>query len=472
MLDPLSQIRKLTTTLMISGALNIILLMVFFYWTFKETIPTPYFELKPANKQEQQLPLALDHSNSDVIRYLRILPMERLITRLNQTQLIENGFTLRDLTLAILVDTHHFDLTRALMGFSLPEQKRTIIYGKRRNGQDAELTIYPGLSDKQFQAIINYATTERWPLTSQGLFLALRKQKSTNSSLVDAFYMTPEFLTVEMLFSRAEIPVDKKELLQTVIEGDWAILTAFVEQQRMHQDLSAARRQRFLLDYIQQKSKSAALLMLKTDEAVAVRKLDDMQVIAILNLLSEKKPESEKFAISLLTSPRSDAVWKAAAERLYAYAGEAMPEKYHHHAALSRFVSSSSSIIIASDASSQVAPSFVSPAAPRKLLTAPSLEVVPKGEQVSKMSAKVKPVSNVSRNNHLNRPTVHNILPPTMRAHEQASRSVKRERFYVVQEGDSLWKISKRFNVDIDQIRANNRLDSDFLKPGRPLVIP
>lgn len=467
MFDPLLQMRKLTMALMISVALNIILLMVFFYWTIKETIPTPYFELRPANKEEQQLPLAMDHSNSDVIRYLRILPMERLIARLNQTQLIENGYTLRDLTLACLIDVHHFDLERALKGYAQPDQKRNIVYGKRRNGQDAELTIYAGLSDKQFQAIIDFATTERWPLTTQGLFLALRKQKTDCPSLADAFFMTPEFLTVEMLFGRAEVPVKKKELLQMVIQGDWAMLSTFVEQQKVHQDLSAARRQRFLLDYIQHKSSTAALLMLKTDEAVAVRKLDDYQVIGILQLLENKSPEGEKFAISLLTSPRSDSVWKAAAERLYAYAGEPMPEKYHHHAALSRFVSNSAVMIVSDPPISNSAP--VSRPSSKKLfvLSAPS---VSQNSKTLSNASSVKSTSSAPPSPK-SRMSVHNILPPAMRTQEQA-RPAHRERFYVVQEGDSLWKIAKRFNVDVEQIKANNRLDSDFLKPGRPLVIP
>lgn len=470
MLDPLTQIRKLTTALMISGILNIILIIIFFYWTVKETIPTPYFELKPANKQEQQLPLAMDHSNSDVIRYLRILPMERLIARLKQTQLIENGYTLRDLTLACLVDIYHFDLERALKGFAQPDQKRMIIYGKRRNGQNAEITVYPGLSDKQFEAIINFATLERWPLTSHGLFLALRKQKNSNPSLNDAFFMTPEYLAVEMLFSRAETPIDKKQLLQMLMEGDWSLLSTYFEQQKILQDLSDARRQRFLLDYIQHKSKSAALLMLKTDSALAIRKLDDGQVIEILKLLDTKSPEAEKFAISLLTSPRSDAVWKAAAERLYAFAGEPMPEKYHHHAALSRFVSNSSVMIVQDDSSltSTQAPLALS----RKLFASPSIEISSQIKQDTKLSAKANTSSSEKLSNSTPKLSVHNILPPAMRSQGQTAQATRRERFYVVQEGDSLWKIAKRFNVDIDQIKTNNRLDSDFLKPGRPLVIP
>lgn len=465
MFDPLSQIRKLTMALIISVALNIILVVLFFYWTIKDTTPKPYFELRPANKEEQQLPLAMDHSNSDVIRYLRLLPMERLIARLNQTQLIENGYTLRDLALACLVDVHHFDLERALKGYPQPDQKRNIIYGKRRNGKDAELTIYAGLSDKHFQAIIDFATTERWPLTSQGLFLALRKQKADHLSLTDAFFMTPEFLSVEMLFGRSDVPVEKIELLQMILQGDWTMLSTFVEQQKVHQDLSAARRQRFLLDYIQHQSPAAALLMLKTDEAVAVRKLDDHQVIGILRLLENKSPEGEKFAISLLTSPRSDNVWKAAAQRLYAYAGEPMPEKYHHHAALSRFVSNSAVMVI-SDPSISNAITAPLPTTKKLFVSTP-----PTAEQNPKPSSRVKNTSSIQTPPNI-KMSVHNILPPAMRTQAQAARPTRRERFYVVQEGDSLWKIAKRFNVDVEQIKANNRLDSDFLKPGRPLVIP
>ena len=46
------------------------------------------------------------------------------------------------------------------------------------------------------------------------------------------------------------------------------------------------------------------------------------------------------------------------------------------------------------------------------------------------------------------------------------------ERFYIVQEGDSLWKIAKKFNVDVEQLRRSNQLENDTLQPGRTLKIP
>lgn len=476
MLDPLNQIRRLTTALIISGALNISLLAALFYWSVRDVTPTPYFELKPANKQEQQLPIAVDHSNSEVIRYLRKMPKEQLIARLSNVQLIENGYTLRDLALACLIDFQHFDIERALLGNAQPQQKRSIQYGKRLDGKPAELTVYPGLTDKQYQAITSFATTERWPLTSKGLFLTLRKQSEgqLEPSLSDAFFMTPEFLAVETLFNRVQVPIDKKDLLKVVLQGDWKMLSAFAGQQKITQDLSSARRQRFLLDYIQGKSCAAAQLFLKTDENVAAHKLDDNQAIQILQLLDKKSPEAEQFALALLTSPRSDAVWKMAAARLYAYAGEPMPEKYHHHAALARFLPKNTlmPILVEMGASTSI---LTNTAAPKKLLISTSTSTVPPAPSNRAVSAAppthtkpkipMKPVEDKKW-------AVKNILPPGMQAQVKADRTQRRERLYVVQEGDSLWKIARKFNVDVDLIKSNNKLQSDFLKPGRPLIIP
>lgn len=485
----LSQIRRLTIALFVSGVLNIVLISVFFYWLVKDTTPTPYFELKPANRQEQQLPIAVEHSNSEVIRYLRKMPKEQLIARLSNSQLVENGYTLRDLALASLVAFQNFDINRAL-GLNPSQQKRTIVYGTRTDGRPAELIVYPGLSDKQYEAIITFATTERWPLTGKGLFLTLRKKDGTSrdESLSDAFFLTPEFLAVETLFARSKVTVTKPELLSVLLQGDWSSISTFFEQQKVSQDLSSARRQRFLLDYVVHKSKAAAQLLLKTDLNVAHR-LNDAHVVLLLQLLEDKTPESEQFALSLLSSPRSDDVWRSAAERLYTYAGEPMPEKYHHHAALSRFVPKSSLIPILAEDVSVVSHSsnFVST---KNVATLASTTVqssnatLPTSKGASptmsnqKTLAKVVQVSpaiklktsNVPANP--NKMVVNNILPPGMQVESKSKQSVKRERLYIVQEGDSLWKIARRFNVDVEVIKANNKLQSDFLKPGRPLIIP
>lgn len=413
------KIPPLGKALFISGGMNIILLTVVFYWLVKDTPPRPYCELKPAGKEEQHPPLASVQSNREMIRNFRSLSLEQLVAKLTNTQLIENGYTQRDIALAALVAFHYFDLAHALAGFPQPEQQRSIPFGKNRAGKSVDVVVYPALPEEYYKAIIQFANKERWPVTSQGLFLILRKQKGESEpSLTDAFFLTPEFLAVETLFKRSEAQVDRKELLVLLCQGTWAQLSQFAEQQRTAQDLSPARRQSFLLDYIKHHSRAAAYLLLKTDGNFVARKLDNEQVIALLKLLVDKTPEAEQFTQFLLTSPRNDAVWQLAAGRLYEFAGEPKPEKNLHHAALKRFIAVNTQEITV-----PAAVQYAQPTIPAKKNTKPT-------------------------------------------------KVATRVRTYQVQEGDSLWKISRVFKVDIKILKDYNRLASDFLKPGTTLKIP
>lgn len=45
-------------------------------------------------------------------------------------------------------------------------------------------------------------------------------------------------------------------------------------------------------------------------------------------------------------------------------------------------------------------------------------------------------------------------------------------RHYTVQQGDNLWKISRKFKVKVETIRELNQLESDTLKPGAELLLP
>lgn len=48
----------------------------------------------------------------------------------------------------------------------------------------------------------------------------------------------------------------------------------------------------------------------------------------------------------------------------------------------------------------------------------------------------------------------------------------KSARTYVVQEGDSLWKISRKFKIDVESIKTANHLETENLKAGKVLIIP
>ncbi len=48
----------------------------------------------------------------------------------------------------------------------------------------------------------------------------------------------------------------------------------------------------------------------------------------------------------------------------------------------------------------------------------------------------------------------------------------EKEKYYIVQKGDYLTKIAKKFNTSVDEIKKINNLKSDTVYPGQKLLIP
>ena len=396
--------RRLTLSLYISGAFNIVLITSAIYWIFQESPPALFCDLKPV---EVKTALTADATNAQVVSHYKTLSRDQLIAKLSQKTLLEDGFSERDLALGCLVTLHHFHLFKALTEPSPYIQTRILTCGENHD----KILTYPGLSEKQFERIIRYAATEKWPLTSRGLFLLLKAQKDVRDpTLADAFYLTTEFLNMETLFNRSEITLEKEELLNFLVEGEWKTVAEFSAKQKLEQDLSMDARRRLLFEYIQQGSQKAAKILLKLDFDYVVKKMDDKSLIGLLKLLTEKFDLSAKLAQLLLNSPRSDTVRDMASDKLAAY-GES---------------------------------TFHLKKAAEYLLTKEQKkpEDVPKATH---LPAKITPV----------------LKAAPLKA-----------KTYIVQEGDSLWKISRKFRVDIDALKACNRLSSDCLQPGTVLKVP
>ena len=385
-----AQIRKLTIALIISGTFNIALAGLFFYWYAREQPPTPYFELKPAKIEKQQVTLTASPYMNKLINQYKELSFETLKGQLNHVQVVEALLSKREIALACLSAFHHLDLERFLANHPLLRQKRMTITYQTNRGEQSTLYAYPGLNDKHFKEIFFFLKTERWPFKSKGLFLLLQKEpkEARDATLMDAFMMTSEFLSAELLFARAEYPTDKEELLNMLLEGTWKQLSSFAEQQKIAQDLSPERRQRFLIDYFENGSK------------IAMYYLDREQ--------QKTKPPLE------------------------------VAEKKVEIATIGQKKNSLPSEL------------------PKTALPPPVAE-----KKKSITSAKPPPLTLPDK-----KPLISSI------PHKLPSSLKKQERTYIVQEGDSLWKISKKFNVDIDRLRAYNQLQTDALKPGKSLRIP
>jgi len=404
------RVKKLTQALLFSIALNIGLLASFAYIAFKEKHQIVAYAPKAAIKET-----ALEaESNVSVLRAYSQLPFQELLLKLENTELVEEGLSKRDLALSCLVVFHNFNLERALGGLVL--QKRLLPFPSADGQESMDLAVFPGLADYQFQAILQYAKTEKWPFTSQGLFYEIKRTSAQiDTSLLEAFYLAPEFHMIQMLFVRTGIAISKEHLVQLVAEGEWKTLKEFTEAQKDLADFTPDRRRALLVEYFNGGSKIAARVLLETDLEFSLKRLDDAQSVAMLEMCPEKFLELELFAKGLLNSPRADPVWKRAALSLYAFAGEAMPEPYDHQAVLRRFLP----------------------------------EALPPAQQEVAASVSEKKQALVA-----------------------ASSPEEKKQIHVIEAGDSLWKISRKYHVSVEELKKANHLETEKLRLGKQLEIP
>ena len=411
--------KTLTQALIISGTVNISLIGTFVYFVLKDKQAAISVEFKVLPKDP-----AAHVSNEQTLRAYCSLSFQDLLLKLENKDLIEEGFAKRDLALACLVAFHHFNIEKALGGTIM--QKRSVFFRNHDATESVDVTVFPGLVDDQFDAILSYAKTEKWPLTNKGLFFEVKRSGSNpDLVLLEAFYTTAEYHSLFTFLQKSGLPIEKNSVVSLLSEGDWEPISEFCEQQRLSQDFSSEKRRAFLLSYLEKfRSKTAANLLVHADLDYVAKRLDDSLLLSFLDLIADKKAPLEKIAKELLISPRGDEIRRRSAEILYVNANEPFPELYDHLAAVTRFCP-------------EALPKPVLQAQPLIAQTKAALETV---SEVSH-EAKVITVSN-------------------------------KKRVHVIQEGDSLWKISRKYKVSIEELKKLNNMDTERLRTGRQLQIP
>jgi len=396
--------RFLTQALIVSGALNIGFLATFFYFVMQEKETSIAFESPPASSQ-----ILVPHlSNGELLSTYSSLSFPELLSLLEDQEAIEEGYKKRDLALASLVAYHFFNLEKALG--TAPLQKRTLSFLSRDGQEKVDLTVFPGLTDDQFQAIVQYTKTEKWPMTPEGLFFEVKQgQNRRDPSLLEAFYLTPEFHSVATLFMRAGLTLPKEAMVDMITQGDWKTLEQFMQEQKQSQDLTPPRLKSLLITYLKKRSLLAAKILLEWDREFVAKRLDDSELMLVLDVHSDRSVAFEQLLRDVACSPRTDAIWKKAAEKLYAFAGVPLPEPYDHQLTLRTFFP----------------------------------------EQATRAVVK------------------NNAAPASAAAADK-----KGKRTYIVQEGDNLWKIARKHKVSVEAIKKQNKLQTEKLKVGKELEIP
>lgn len=389
--------RILTAALIVSGAINIGFIATTISSRWQEN--QSHLSIRPLVKERSVSEASLERFFSQIAK----LSFQEVVPFLTNRDPLGDGYVKRDLALAILVAYHHFNIEKAIPGIAI--QRRMV------NFSDAvKLEMFPGLTTEHFDAIIRFAYEEKWPLSTEGLYKLLKKwPEPKDSSLVQAFLVTPEFHALQLLFPKMELA----SLLSLVCEGSWDLLNHFAKEQEQLLDLSQERRRSLLLSYLTLQSKTAARLLLNTDFSFVAKRLEDKGIIGLLSLLEERTEESERLCKELLRSPRSDAVWFSAVSVLYRYSGQTMPS------------------------------SLDLPSAIAQLL------------QGSPCQQEIK-----------------NEPPAISSKEEKVCEEVIISRHHVVKDGESLWKIARLYNVKVDDLVRLNDLEKDRLYPGMTLRIP
>ena len=385
--------RFLIQALIFSGALNIGLLTSFVYFAFREKQEAVAFDLRPKGEEEQK------NLSLQFLAQLALMPYHELVGMLENCEPVEAGYKKRDLALASLVAFHWIDLEKALQG--APLQKRRISFQREGGPEQVNITVYSGLSDDHHRAFAHFIKTERFPVTTQGLFYELKQGGlPRDPALLETFYLTTEYTMLATLFNRVGVALPAHYMIDLITQGDWEILRKFTEEQKEAQDFSPLCLKNLLASYVQRRSLLAAKILLQWDREFILKKFEDSDLMTCIDLFSQRSDLLEIFLKEIIASPRSDAVWKKAAEKLYAFANMPLSDPYDHQKTLHLF--------------------------------APRLS-----------------------------PTPHRV--PVQ---------VAGPKIHVVQPGDNLWKIARKYKVSIEAIREVNHLETDRLKPGKKLTIP
>ncbi|MEI6241915.1 MAG: LysM peptidoglycan-binding domain-containing protein [Chlamydiota bacterium] len=316
--------RILTQVLIFSGAVNIGLLSTFFYFVLKDK------QIVPLEKMEPKV-VKKEITKQELFSLYSSMSFRELLTLLINKEHIEDGYLKRDLALGFLTQYHHFDLIKAIGNRAI--QKRKISFGKEKDS--GSLIIFAGLLDEDYEAVLRYAYTEKWPYTAEGIFSLIQKStKPRDPTLEQAFFLTSEFQNIQSLFG---LEIQNEVLLDLLSEGKWEVITSFFTASKEKELMLEEKRRSFLHKYLDQNSSMAAKLFLQTDFLYVLKKFDDQQILSLLNLLQEKNEPVQQLCLELIKSPRSDVVWKKSAEKLFVFAKEPFPEKYNQEDVVAHF---------------------------------------------------------------------------------------------------------------------------------------
>ena len=263
-------------------------------------------ELSPLYKKGvPPLPSAdfLPPSNEAVLEKFESLPFDALLEELKNDTLVEQGYRKRDLALVCLAYHHDFDIERALPG--IPLQKRPFIH------KGKQIELIPGVDLEHFQAIDQFAKVERWPLTPEGLFKSMQRQKGeVPLSLMQTFFLSKEFYLIERALKKFTSNLTRETILNLLLEGSWDLIAKTASDIQESPSGKIADIGSFLSHF--ETSKLAAYLLIALEPGYPLKKMSNERLEHLIDLLDQKNKQVETFLREVASSLRPDHIRKLA----------------------------------------------------------------------------------------------------------------------------------------------------------------
>ena len=417
---PNNRMKRLQKALIASLAVNLVIVLVgVFAWQQSGLLLLNKAQFQPNQEvASNSAPTDL----SQLVCQLKEKRLDELYALLRDSGPVSHGFDMRSCALAALCAYHDFNIQKALPSTLAPKEEKVLsISGK-------PVTFYPGLSNEHFLALHHFIQQEAFPFTTEGIYKRLQQNGSTEG-LRAAFSLTGHYVVAEELLRRAGA-ISQQEVVDLLLSGSFSTLEKFYAAQREKSDFSPGVRQKFLQSYLAQSSPVAAQLLVRFDKDFSVHKLSDSEVMEVAKLVESVPATEQDYCLTLLQTERSQKVQQYARNLLV----KAAPDgknlgKLSRKELLAHFS--------------------------RKAVFDDKKQVVAQAAQVKKEKA----------------PAFHDKKMAVTSCAAQTSKQVK-ARDYVVQNGDNLWRISKKFQVQVETIKVANNLKNDALKPGAVLRIP
>ncbi len=273
--------RWLAQILIISVTLNAGLIATLCYFAVRDRQTFMAYDLTPLDYRPARA--SLSQTNEEVLSELSVSSYEDLIRLLGDDTLIEEGYAMRDLALTTLCAFHHFDLERAAPLIDVPVKQAIFTNGDE---EKITLTFYPNLTNQHFDAIQAFARYEKYPLTTEGIFLRLVAAPNTKD-LQKAFMRTFEFQALSSLFRHAGDPLSNEQLLTFLLQHEWSSIEKSAQHLRQYPHFTLETKRNILTIFLRDESKSAAEMLASHDTDYVIKRLSNSDLQQLLSLLPE-----------------------------------------------------------------------------------------------------------------------------------------------------------------------------------------